>query len=227
MRKVRGSGHGISKLSAGFYSAAKAAEFARFARGKDTSGILRLYAAGNLGGQKCISVAFQALALAKQRGVGFRYHLGSGGPEVAHLKVLAKKLNLTDEIVFGQSMARAAYQEELGRTHIYLLPSMRETVGLTMLEAMLAGCVPIVADNGGPRVTVTDECGYKIAVTTHARMAEEIANVVERIDRDRQVILDKGRKASERVMELHTEENYLRSVGGVYRSLVEKRARGD
>jgi glycosyltransferase involved in cell wall biosynthesis len=223
MVKMRGSRESITRLSAGFYSAAKAAEFSRFVEGKDPTGVLRLYVAGNLGGQKCISIAFRGLALAKKRGVKFRYHLGSGGPEIPHLKKLAKELDLEDSVIFGGTLSREEYQQELGRTHVYLLPSMRETVGLTGLEAMLAGCVPIVADNGGPRVTVTDDCGYKIPVTNAGRMAEEIANVIEQIDRDRQMLVRKGPLASERVLEMHSEENYLRSVGNVYRTLFEKR----
>ncbi|MDE3100067.1 MAG: glycosyltransferase family 4 protein [Verrucomicrobiota bacterium] len=215
---LRGSQEGISTLSSGFYSDQKAAEFARFAAKKNANGRLLLYAAGNLGGQKCVALAFQALARVKQRGVDFRYHLGSGGPEVAHLKKLAARLKLDREIIFGGSMKRSDYQQLLGDTHIYLLPSMRETVGLTMLEAMLAGCVPIVADSGGPRITVTEDCGYKIPVSNSSRIAEEIANIIITIDRNRQIVLDKGAKASNRIIERFTEAHYRRTVNAVYQA---------
>ncbi len=222
MTSIRGSDKSISHLSPGFYSAAKASEFSRFAPEKQVDGVLRLYAAGNLGGQKCIAIALQALALVKMKGVDFRYHLGAGGPEIAHLKKLAAKLNLAQEVIFGGAMAREDYQRELGRTHIYLLPSMRETVGLTMMEAMLAGCVPIVADNGGPKITVNEDCGYKIAVTTPKQMAEDIAKVIVEIDRDRQIIATKGRMASARICEAYTEDHYRKTVNGVFQSLVAK-----
>jgi glycosyltransferase involved in cell wall biosynthesis len=154
--------------------------------------------------------------------VAFQYHLGSGGPEVPHLKKLAVKLGLTNEIKFSGGMSREDYQRELGDTHIFLLPSMRETVGLTMMEAMLAGAVPIVADNGGPRLTVTEECGYKIAVTTPERMAEQIADVILTIDRDRSLITQKGRAASERIATQYAEENYRRSMNAVYEAVTAK-----
>jgi glycosyltransferase involved in cell wall biosynthesis len=218
-KAVRGSSEGISQLSPGFYSASRAAEFSKFVAAKNIGGILRLYVAGNLGGQKCIAIALQALSRVKQRGVDFRYHLGASGPEIPHLKTLTAKLGLTREIIFGGSMSREDYQRELGGTHIYLLPSMRETVGLTMLEAMLAGCVPIVADNGGPRVAVTDECGYKISVSTPDQMAETIADVIVALDRDRNLIREKGAKASARIATCYTEENYRRRVSAVYAAL--------
>jgi colanic acid/amylovoran biosynthesis glycosyltransferase len=187
-------------------------------------GVLRLYAAGNLGGQKCIALALQALALVKQRGVNFRYLLGASGPEIPHLKKLTTQLGLTQEIIFGGTVSREEYQQELGRTHIYLLPSMRETVGLTMLEAMLAGCVPIVGDNGGPKLTVTDACGYKISVSNPDRMAEEIADIIVAIDRDRKIISEKGAQASARVATRFAEENYRQTVNAVYRAVTQRAA---
>jgi glycosyltransferase involved in cell wall biosynthesis len=213
------SNEGISQLSPGFYSMAKVAEFSHFVPTKDVNGVLRLYVAGNLGGQKCIALAFRGLALVKKRGVNFRYHLGASGPEIFHLKKLAAKLGLTEEIIFGGNMSLEDYQQELGDTHIYLLPSMRETVGLTMMEAMLAGCVPIVADNGGPRITVTDECGYKIPVTSPRRMAEAIADIIVKIDRDRKIISEKGRLASQRIATHYTEEHYRQTMNAVYQSV--------
>lgn len=221
-RALRGSDAGISPLSPGMYSATRVAEFARFAPGKSTGGVLRLYAAGNLGGQKCIALAFRALVLVKQRGVDFRYHLGANGPEVPHLKKLVNQLGLTREVIFGDSMSREDYQQELGRTHIYLLPSMRETVGLTMMEAMLAGCVPIVADDGGPGFTVTEACGYKIPISTAGRMAEEIADIIVAIDRDREIITRKGALASQRIAAEYSEDHYRATVNAVYRSVVER-----
>jgi len=219
IKTMRGSGKGISQLSPGFYSAAKVAEFSRFTPGKNANGVLRLYAAGNLGGQKCIALAFQALSRVKKRGVDFHYHLGASGPEVPYLKKMAARLGLTREVLFGGTMSREDYQRELGNTHVYLLPSMRETVGLTMMEAMLAGCVPIVADNGGPRLAVTEDCGYKIPVSTPNRMAEEIANIIVTIDRNRKIISKKGAKASIKIATRFTEDNYRRTINAVYLSV--------
>jgi glycosyltransferase involved in cell wall biosynthesis len=216
---IRGNDTGVSQLSSGFYSKERAEGFARFAPKKNVNGTLQLYAAGNLGGQKCIALALRALAQVKARGVDFRYHLGANGPEIPHLRRLAIRLGLTREIIFGGPMKREDYQRTLGETHVYLLPSMRETVGLTMMEAMLAGCVPIVADTGGPSVTVTEACGYKIPVSTANRMAAAIAEVIISIDGSREIIAHKGSLASQRIVADFSEENYRAQVNGVYARL--------
>jgi glycosyltransferase involved in cell wall biosynthesis len=99
---------------------------------------------------------------------------------------------------------------------------MRETVGLTMMEAMLAGCVPIVANNGGPRFAVSDDCGYRIAVGTASQMIEGIANTIVEIDRDRKIIADKGQRASKRIATYYTEENYRETVNAIYLSVTKR-----
>ena len=161
---VRGSGNGVSRLLAAFYSDAQTAAFARFAPDKKLDGPLRLFAAGNMEGRKGVALALAALARAKAAGVKFHYRLGANGPEVAHLKERTARLGLTAEVEFTEGLQGEAYQRELGRTHVFLLPSLRESAGLTMMEAMLAGAVPVVADGGGPGFIVTPECGFKIRV---------------------------------------------------------------
>jgi glycosyltransferase involved in cell wall biosynthesis len=221
VKSIRGTSLGISRLLPGFYSVSSVAAFSRLVPGKNVQGPLRLFASGNLGGHKNLGLALQALARVKQRGTTFQYYLGAKGPEIPHLKRQAVRLNLEKEVYFGDTMSREDYQQVLGNTHIYLLPSLRESVGLTMMEAMLAGCVPIVADCGGPNFIVTADCGYRVAVSTPSRMVEEIASIVVAIDRDRKIIAEKGALASKRIASHFTEDNYRQTVNAVYLSVTE------
>jgi glycosyltransferase involved in cell wall biosynthesis len=216
VKAIRGSEKGISRLLPGFYSAAKVAAFSRFAPGKKLNGPLRLFASGNLAAHKGLGMALQALARAKKNGVNFRYLLGAKGPEIPHLKKLTARLDLQAETIFGDTMSSEDYQRELGSTHAYLLPSLRESVGLTMMEAMLAGCVPIVADCGGPNFIVTPDCGYKITVSTPEGMIQEMADAIVAIDRDRSIIAKKGGLASQRIAAHFTDESYRQAVNAVY-----------
>ena len=104
-------------------------------------------------------------------------------------------------------------------THIYLLPSFRESTGLTMMEAMLAGCVPVVADCGGPGGIVTGDCGYKIGVSNLEQMEREIAEAIVGMDRQRETIVEKGKAAAERIATGYSEGNYRKVVGSVYGSM--------
>jgi glycosyltransferase involved in cell wall biosynthesis len=224
VKALRGSGNGVSRLLAAFYSTAQAEDFARFARGKNLDGPLRLFAAGSMEGRKGVALALAALARAKAAGVKFHYRIGAGGPEIAHLKKQTARLGLTAEVEFAQSLLGEDYQRELGRTHIFLLPSLRESSGLTMMEAMLAGCVPVVADCGGPGFIVTDECGFKIPVGNRHLLTEQLSKTIIAIDSDRKIILEKGRAASQRIVTGFSEEHYRATVNEVYHNVTQAKS---
>jgi len=136
------------------------------------------------------------------------------------LRNLAVNLGLQDDVVLGESLSGPAYREELAAAHVFLLPSLRESCGVTMMEAMLAGCVPVVADCGGPAGIVTDECGYKMAVSNPEQMVSDLAATILTIDRQREIILKKGCAAAERIAAAFSEGNYRKIIGSVYVSML-------
>jgi glycosyltransferase involved in cell wall biosynthesis len=133
-------------------------------------------------------------------------------------------MGVGDEIVFASPLSGEAYRTELGTTHIYLLPSLRDSAPVTLEEAMLAGCVPVVADCGGPAVVVTDECGFKIPVSNRRQMVEDLANVILTLDHRREIILQKGAAAAKRIATAFAEENYRQAINAVYQSVIQHHA---
>jgi len=49
----------------------------------------------------------------------------------------------------------------LGQAKVYVHCAQNEHFGITIVEAMAAGCVPVVNDTGGPREIVSEEAGYR------------------------------------------------------------------
>ncbi len=56
---------------------------------------------------------------------------------------------------------RTLYHKVLGGASVYLHLMENEPFGITVVEAMSAGCVPIVHDSGGPREIVTEQSGFR------------------------------------------------------------------
>ncbi len=52
-------------------------------------------------------------------------------------------------------------REILGSAKVYVHCAQNEHFGITIVEAMAAGCVPVVNDSGGPREIVSDDVGYR------------------------------------------------------------------
>lgn len=178
---------------------------------------LKIFAAGNLEGRKGVAIALQGLAEAKKQGVKFTYRITSRGPEYEHLLRLAKQLGIGDEVDLGRNMAREDYVCELQDTDLYLLPSLREGGGLTMMEAMLAGAVPIVANCGGPGTAVSDDSGVRIPIKSPRQMAHAIAAEIVRFDRDRELLARMGAAASQRIAQTYSEQRFMESLQAVYR----------
>ncbi len=228
MVRMRGSTRGVSSLSHAFFSEATIQAFAGHGQERQPDGPLRIFAGGNLIGTKGVALALWSLARVKKAGVKFRYRLGTNGPEVAHLKRLAARLDLNRDVLFADDLYGEDYRRELGGTHVFLLPSLRESAGLTMMEAMLSGCVPIVADCGGPGIIVTGDCGYKIPVISRKQMVDQIAETIMAIDRDRKIIREKGRAASQRIATGFSEDAYRRTLNETYKLVTEQfRAQND
>ncbi len=65
------------------------------------------------------------------------------------MRKLARELGIEREVSFHEGYAGAEYQQRLSTSDVYLLPSIRETAGITMMEAAMAGCYPIVLSGTG------------------------------------------------------------------------------
>jgi glycosyltransferase involved in cell wall biosynthesis len=218
LKQLRGRTSGVSLLSPAFYSQSKIGAFTAVASSRDYQAPLRFFAGGMLEGRKGIALALPALARLKNQGLKFSYHLGGGGPEFNHVRRLADRLGLRENVVFSR-WTGAAYLKELAASHVFLLPSLRESSGLTMMEAMLAGCVPIVADCGGPAHIVTETYGWKIPVGSRSSMIDALAGVIATIDRNRELLQHKGSLAAQRIATGFSKENYRKIVNQVYRNV--------
>jgi glycosyltransferase involved in cell wall biosynthesis len=65
----------------------------------------------------------------------------------------------------------------LGKAKVYVHCALNEHFGITIVEAMAAGCVPVVHDSGGAREIVTNSVGYKWDTVDEA--CTEIGNLME------------------------------------------------
>lgn len=57
-------------------------------------------------------------------------------------------------------VSRRVLEDYLRRAKVYLHITENEPFGVSVVEAMSAGCIPVVHKSGGPLETVDPECGY-------------------------------------------------------------------
>jgi alpha-1,3-mannosyltransferase len=89
------------------------------------------------------------------------FHAHVVGPEVAEglvprLRRQARELGVDDRVTFHGKVRFAALRDAVARAELALFPSTYESFGISVVEAMAAGVVPVVRDIGAFRDLVTD-----------------------------------------------------------------------
>jgi len=183
---------------------------------------LRLFAGGNLEGRKGVALALEAIAELKQRGVTVNYTFGGHGPELKSLQSLAQKLGIDDRVEFHHGFHREDYVRRLKESDIYFLPSFRETTPITLLEAALAGCYPVVADNSGAGEIVRRIGGTAVPVHNRAQLVSQLADTLQWCGSHREYCASATREISANAAEEFGREKYVKRINEIYAEAINR-----
>ncbi|MDX2307184.1 MAG: glycosyltransferase family 4 protein [Hyphomicrobium sp.] len=139
---------------------------------------LRLLFAGQHVYWKGGHLALRAVAAARRSGHDIRLTMVGSGPEADRWRRLASDLGLDEAVEWrGQipfQAMKAAYEEH----DAFLYPSLHDSSGNVVLEALARGLPVICLDLGGPGDIVTGECG--VVVGTGGRGEEDCVSALAR-----------------------------------------------
>ncbi|REF36556.1 glycosyltransferase [Thermasporomyces composti] len=110
------------------------------------------------------------------------------GPERATLEEQARRTGARVEFVGALPQERVA--AEMAAAEILVVPSREEALGLAPLEAMAAGCVPVVSGIGGLAESVTD------GVTGFTCRPEDPGDLADALVRALNAVRDADRRAA-------------------------------
>lgn len=96
----------------------------------------------------------------------------------------------TANVTFTGRVSNETLLDYYRRAAVYVQPSLHEGFGLSVAEAMLAGCVPVTT-GAGSLPEVTGECGLRISSTEPAEIAEAIQAALALPDEARAAIRDR------------------------------------
>ncbi len=123
----------------------------------------RLLYAGRFVYWKGLHLGLRAFAEVRQRGGDARLTMLGGGPEARAWRRLARKLGI-ERAVDWLDRVEHGRMSEMYRSHDALLfPSLHDSSGNAVLEALSYGLPVICFDLGGPGEIVDDRCGRVIA----------------------------------------------------------------
>ncbi len=140
----------------------------------------RLLYAGRLLYWKGVHIAVQAFAELLAKIPDARFTIVGRGPEEAKLKADARARKISDNIDFISWLPQNKLFELYDSHDLLLFPSLHDSSGGVVLEALCHGMPVVCLDLGGPKDIVTPDSGIIIKTTAlnTAQVASSIANEI-------------------------------------------------
>lgn len=136
---------------------------------------LRVLFVGRLIPLKGLDMLLAAVARMRHEGLAVVLDVTGDGPMLADWKQLAEKLGIGNSVCFHGAAPLDTVARQMQHCHVFCLPSVRESGGAVLLEAM-ASARPVVAlDFGGPGELVDEAVGALLPLTNPAQVTEDLA----------------------------------------------------
>lgn len=140
----------------------------------------RLLYVGRLATFKVVDVILKAMARLPE---DVTLTVVGEGPEEATLKELAKDLGIDHRVTFLGHRPHAELHRYYGEAGVFVFPSVRESGGGVVLEAMSYGLPCLVAAWGGPLI-YTRTTGVHLRVDSPGAIEDDLVAAVERLLKD-------------------------------------------
>jgi glycosyltransferase involved in cell wall biosynthesis len=123
------------------------------------------------------------------------------GEDRRRMEEMVQELGLTGRVRFLGLLPRPQVMGWMSAADALLHPSLRDSGGLVILEAMMAGKPVVCLDLGGPGEFVTSECGFKVHPGTPEQVVADLAAALEKIAGDPALSRALGEAGRRRVLE--------------------------
>jgi glycosyltransferase involved in cell wall biosynthesis len=156
------------------------------------SGPLELLYVGKLISLKGIDLALRALAASDPNA---RLTLVGDGSYEASAKRLAAQLGVSNRVSFPGRLPLAEVFALYEKFHVFIFPSLHDSGGFALLEAMARGLPAICLDCGGPALLVREGCGVRVPLESRTQVVADLAMAIRVYDADRPRVAADGERA--------------------------------
>ena len=145
------------------------------------------------------------------------------GPDRGMLEDQVRSLGLESTIVFAGMCSNAEVGKLMRSADVFVFPSIRESGGLVVVEAMASGLACVVTDYGGPGNALTHECGIKIPLGSAEELISRFKDKLEELAVDGELRDRLGAAAQTRACSLFTWDAKARIFLEIYRWVLGQR----
>ena len=121
----------------------------------------------------------------------------------------------------SNTYCKSEVNEIIQRAHVFCLPSVRESGGAVLLEAMAVGRPVIAIDFGGPAEIVDEGVGVKLPATGKADVVQGLISALENVRQQPELWIARGQEGRRRVEHYYSWDAKIASAIAFYRELLE------
>jgi glycosyltransferase involved in cell wall biosynthesis len=132
----------------------------------------------------------------------------------------SQDLGLGPQVRFVGSQPLAEVHRFMDRAHVFCLPSIRESGGAVLLEAMASSRPVIAVDYGGPAEIVDDEVGRKIPASGNEVVIDGIRDALLDVFADPEAWRKRGEAGRRRVEERYSWDAKVMQALNLYQELL-------
>jgi len=181
---------------------------------------LRVSFVGRLVAVKALPLLLAAMARLRAEGRAIELDVVGDGPMAAAWHAEAVALSLLDGVRWHGAQAAPAVADVMRASDVFCLPSVRESGGAVLLEAMACGVPVIGMDFGGPAEIVDAEVGWKVAMPDAETAVAGLAAALREAQDDAAGRRQRGRRAHDRTLARHTWPARMQAAEALYARLL-------
>lgn len=138
------------------------------------------------------------------------------------LQQLTERNKITDKVIFHGNVSFDIMQQNYKKADIYVLPSLRESTGTAVFEAM-ANKLPVVALNqNGVKYVVEDDAGILVDVISKEQIIQDMAIALKCLIEDKELRESLGNNAFEKIKCKYTWTSRAKQMSIVYSELCQR-----
>ena len=159
----------------------------------------RILFVGRLSPEKGIQHLIQAMPAVLAKFADAKLLLVGNGPLLGEVRDQVTRLGLTDSVQFAGRQPRSAMPRWYGEATLVVLPSIQESFGVVLIEAMASGRAVVASRVGGiPEVLADGECGLLVPPGDSGQLAQAITRLLAD-EHERASLAAKGRARVEAI----------------------------
>jgi len=171
--------------------------------------------AGHMQAQKRPAITIEAFAKIHSAYPDAKLTMIGEGPDRKKLEMLCKELGIQNSVRFTGQISNQEVLSEMAQTQFFVMPSVREGLGIVYLEAMASGCITIGTEGEGIADVITSgKNGFLVPPDN----SDAIVRIVEWCvahSEESMIIAEKGKQIAQKLTWERNAQEYISLFEGL------------